>query len=146
MTGRCPRFDMARLDLRAMVARLNTSFPGCGTTSHGPQIRTHHRRTTGAIGWLTFDNPSKLNALSPGMSEDRLTVIEAYDADPAIKVVDAGAGEKASSRRRFSFEKTAAIATRPPARKIPIAGAKMTDINAADRDDPGWPGAAAGMA
>ena len=53
-------------------------------------------KTTGAIGWLTFDNPSKLNALSPGMSEDALTVIEAYEADPAIKVVIMrGAGQKA---------------------------------------------------
>ena len=38
----------------------------------------------GAIGWLIWDNPSKLNALSPGMSEDALSVIEAYEADPAI--------------------------------------------------------------
>ena len=66
-------------------------------------------RTTGAIGWLTFDNPSKLNALSPGMSEDALTVIEAYEADPAIKVVIMrGAGEKAfiSGGDISSFEKT----------------------------------------
>jgi enoyl-CoA hydratase/carnithine racemase len=38
-------------------------------------------RTDNAIGWLIFDNPTKLNALSPGMSEDALSVIEAYDAD-----------------------------------------------------------------
>src|SRR6185312_16272392 len=31
-------------------------------------------KTTGGIGWLIWDNPSKLNALSPGMSEDALTV------------------------------------------------------------------------
>ena len=41
----------------------------------------------GPVGWLVWDNPSKLNALSPGMSEDALAVIEAYAADPAIKVV-----------------------------------------------------------
>ena len=29
--------------------------------------------TTGPIGWLIWDNPDKLNALSPGMSEDALT-------------------------------------------------------------------------
>ncbi len=53
-------------------------------------------RTQGAIGWLIFDNQSKLNALSPGMSEDALAVIEAYAADPAIKVVVMrGAGTKA---------------------------------------------------
>ena len=46
-----------------------------GAEAHGP------------IGWLIWDNPSKLNALSPGMSEDALSVIEAYESDPAIKVV-----------------------------------------------------------
>src|ERR1700709_2703564 len=50
----------------------------------------------GPIGWLIWDNPSKLNALSPGMAEDALTVIEAYEADPAIKgVVMRGSGRKA---------------------------------------------------
>ena len=39
------------------------------------------------IGWLIWDNSSKLNALSPGMYEDALSVIEDYVADPAIKVV-----------------------------------------------------------
>ncbi len=53
-------------------------------------------RTQGAIGWLVFDNESKLNALSPGMTEDALQVIEAYAVDPAIKVVVMrGAGRKA---------------------------------------------------
>lgn len=53
-------------------------------------------KTTGPIGWLIWDNPSKLNALSPGMSEDALSVVEAYEADPAIKVVVMrGAGRKA---------------------------------------------------
>ena len=52
--------------------------------------------TQGPIGWLIWDNPTKLNALSPGMSEDALAVIEAYEADPAIKVVIMrGAGRKA---------------------------------------------------
>jgi len=50
----------------------------------------------GPVGWLIWDNPGKLNALSPGMSEDALSVIEAYAADPAIKVVIMrGAGRKA---------------------------------------------------
>src|ERR1700712_3069659 len=52
--------------------------------------------TKGPIGWLIWDNPSKLNALSPGMSEDALSVIETYKADPTIKVVVMrGAGRKA---------------------------------------------------
>ena len=69
--------------------------------------------TTGAIGWLIWDNPTKLNALSPGMSEDALTVIEAYEADPAIKVVVMrGAGRKAfiSGGDIKSFDKTRADA------------------------------------
>src|ERR1700734_836507 len=65
--------------------------------------------TTGPIGWLIWDNPSKLNALSPGMSEDALTVIESYEADSAIKVVIMrGAGRKAfiSGGDIKSFDKT----------------------------------------
>ncbi len=65
--------------------------------------------TRGPIGWLIWDNPDKLNALSPGMSEDALAVIEAYAADPAIKVVIMrGAGRKAfiSGGDIKSFETT----------------------------------------
>jgi len=65
----------------------------------------------GPIGWLIFDNPTKLNALSPGMSEDALSVIETYEADPAIKVVIMrGAGRKAfiSGGDIKSFDKTRA--------------------------------------
>jgi enoyl-CoA hydratase len=67
----------------------------------------------GPIGWLIWDNPSKLNALSPGMSEDALSVIEAYESDPAIKVVIMrGAGRKAfiSGGDIKSFDKTRANA------------------------------------
>jgi enoyl-CoA hydratase len=68
-------------------------------------------KTTGSIGWLIWDNPTKLNALSPGMYEDALTVISAYEADPAIKVVVMrGAGRKAfiSGADITSFDKTRA--------------------------------------
>ncbi len=52
--------------------------------------------TSGPIGWLIWNNPDKLNALSPGMYEDALTVIEAFETDPAIKVVIMrGVGRKA---------------------------------------------------
>ena len=67
----------------------------------------------GPIGWLIWDNPSKLNALSPGMYEDALSVVEDYAADPAIKVVVMrGAGRKAfiSGADIKSFEKTRANA------------------------------------
>jgi enoyl-CoA hydratase/carnithine racemase len=50
----------------------------------------------GAIGWLIWDNPTKLNALSPGMYPDAIEVISDFAADPAIKVVIMrGAGRKA---------------------------------------------------
>src|SRR5258708_38015872 len=65
----------------------------------------------GPIGWLIWDNPAKLNALSPGMYEDALSVIEAFEADPAIKVVIMrGAGRKAfiSGADIKSFDKTRA--------------------------------------
>ena len=67
--------------------------------------------TNGSIGWLIWDNPSKLNALSPGMYEDALAVIEAYEADPAIKaVIMRGAGRKAfiSGADIKSFDRTRA--------------------------------------
>ena len=65
--------------------------------------------TKGPIGWLIWDNPSKVNALSPGMYEDAQAVIDAYIADPAIKVVVMrGAGRKAfiSGADIKSFDKT----------------------------------------
>ncbi len=67
----------------------------------------------GSVGWLIWNNPSKLNALSPGMAEDALHVIETYEADPAIKVVVMrGAGRKAfiSGADIKSFDKTRANA------------------------------------
>src|SRR4051812_42330828 len=67
----------------------------------------------GPIGWLIWDNPSKLNALSPGMYGDALSVIEDYNADPAVKVVVMrGAGRKAfiSGADIKSFETTRANA------------------------------------
>src|ERR1044072_2792854 len=63
----------------------------------------------GPTGWLIWDNPRKLNALSPGMYEDALSVVEEYAADPAITVVVMrGAGRKAfiSGADIKSFEKT----------------------------------------
>jgi enoyl-CoA hydratase len=65
----------------------------------------------GPIGWLIWDNPTKLNALSPGMYEDALSVAEDYEADPSIKVVVMrGAGRKAfiSGADIKSFDKTRA--------------------------------------
>ena len=78
---------------------------------------------TGVIGWLIWDNPTKLNALSPGMSEDALTVIETYEADPSVKVVVMrGSGERAfiSGGDIKSFDQTRADPeTARRAREVP---------------------------
>jgi len=63
----------------------------------------------GPIGWLIWDNQSKLNALSPPMYPDALSVIETFEADPAVKVVVMrGAGKRAfiSGADISSFNKT----------------------------------------
>lgn len=65
----------------------------------------------GGIGWLIWDNPTKMNALSPSMYGDAIKVIEDYAADPAIKVVIMrGAGRKAfiSGADIKSFDQTRA--------------------------------------
>lgn len=53
-------------------------------------------RLDGAIGWLVWNNPDKLNAISVDMMLDATEVLEKLEADPAIQVVVMrGAGEKA---------------------------------------------------
>ena len=85
----------------------------------------------GPIGWLIWDNPTKLNALSPGMYEDALSVIADYAADPAVKVVVMrGAGRKAfiSGADIKSFETTRANAeTVRLARKLTLLRRERLD-------------------
>ena len=90
--------------------------------------------TTGPVGWLIWDNQTKMNALSPGMYEDALSVIEAYEADPAIKVVVMrGAGRKAfiSGADIKSFDKTRADGeTARKAREVPaLLRRKLLDLD-----------------
>ena len=50
----------------------------------------------GAVGWLTFNNPARRNAVSLDMWEALGTAIERFDADPAVRaVVLRGAGDAA---------------------------------------------------
>lgn len=52
--------------------------------------------TEGAIGWLTFNNPERHNALTLGMWQAIPQVIERFEADEAVRVIVLkGAGEKA---------------------------------------------------
>lgn len=53
-------------------------------------------RKEGAIGWMIFDNPTKLNAVSADMFAQGLDVLAEFENDPEIQVVVMrGAGEKA---------------------------------------------------
>jgi enoyl-CoA hydratase/carnithine racemase len=53
-------------------------------------------RKDGAIGWVIFNNPERRNAVSVDMWGAIPRVLDAFESDPAIRVVVlAGAGEKA---------------------------------------------------
>jgi enoyl-CoA hydratase/carnithine racemase len=50
----------------------------------------------GAIGWITFNNPARHNAVSVAMWEALYEIVSAYAQDPAIRVIVVqGAGGKA---------------------------------------------------
>ncbi len=50
----------------------------------------------GPIGWITFNNPTKLNAMSADMWAAIPVILDHYENDPAVRVVVLkGAGEKA---------------------------------------------------
>jgi enoyl-CoA hydratase len=50
----------------------------------------------GAVGYITFSNPTKMNAMTVQMWSGVPTAIEAFDRDPEVRVIVlAGAGEKA---------------------------------------------------
>ena len=50
----------------------------------------------GAIGWITFNNPARRNAISVDMWEAIPVVLDRFEADPGIRVVVlTGAGDKA---------------------------------------------------
>lgn len=51
---------------------------------------------TGAIGWMIFNNPERLNAVSLEMWQAVPEIVAAFDADPDIRVIVLkGAGDKA---------------------------------------------------
>jgi enoyl-CoA hydratase/carnithine racemase len=70
-------------------------------------------RKEGAIGWLTFNNPERRNAVSLEMWEAIPRVLSAFEADPETRVIVlAGAGDKAfaSGADISQFEKHRASA------------------------------------
>lgn len=53
-------------------------------------------RIEGAIGWMIFNNPERRNAVSLDMWEAVPTILDRFEADPAVRVIVlVGAGEKA---------------------------------------------------
>lgn len=50
----------------------------------------------GGIGWMTFNNPERRNAISYEMRQAILQILDDFEADPAIRVIVLkGAGDKA---------------------------------------------------
>ena len=53
-------------------------------------------RIEGATGWLTFNNPARRNAMSQDMWEAVPLAFDAFEADPAVRVIVLkGAGDRA---------------------------------------------------
>ena len=76
----------------------------------------------GGIGWITFNNPARRNALSLDMWESIPRIFDAYEEDPAIRVVVLrGAGRKA-------FVSGADISEFETARASPEAVARYDEI------------------
>jgi len=58
-----------------------------------PRMRAH---IDGAIGWMTFNQPEKRNAVSADMWAAIPAIMDAFEADPNVRVIVLqGAGEKA---------------------------------------------------
>lgn len=55
-----------------------------------------HAEVVDGVGWLTFDNPKRLNALSVGMAQASARAIDAFERDDTVRVVVVtGAGDRA---------------------------------------------------
>ncbi|MGH7091765.1 MAG: enoyl-CoA hydratase/isomerase family protein, partial [Stellaceae bacterium] len=76
----------------------------------------------GPIGWLVFNNPSRRNAVSLDMWEAIPEVLDAYERDPAVRVIVLrGAGDK-------SFVSGADISEFEKNRSTPEAVARYEEI------------------
>ena len=53
-------------------------------------------RIEGAIGWMIFNNPERRNAVSLDMWQAMPTILDRFEADPAVRVIVlTGMGDKA---------------------------------------------------
>jgi enoyl-CoA hydratase/carnithine racemase len=88
----------------------------------------------GAIGWITFNNPARHNAVSLAMWEALHEVVAAYAADDAIRVVVVrGAGERAfvsgADISEFEEKRSSAETTRLYNQTSQRASLALRDLN-----------------
>lgn len=88
----------------------------------------------GAVGWITFNNPARHNAVSLAMWEALGDIVENYAADPEIRViVVTGAGEKAfvsgADISEFEEKRSSAETTRVYNERSQRAGTALKDVN-----------------
>lgn len=82
-------------------------------------------RVDNGIGWMTFNNPDRRNAMKLEMSEAVVTILEAFDASDDVRVVVMyGAGDKA-------FVSGADISEFGTQRSTPQARARFDEVSAA---------------
>jgi enoyl-CoA hydratase/carnithine racemase len=58
------------------------------------------------IGWMTFNQPERRNAISQEMREAILAILDDFETDPSVRViVMKGAGDKAFVSPRQAFDR-----------------------------------------
>ena len=73
--------------------------------------------TDGPIGWMTFNNPKRRNAVSPDMWEAIPLILDRFEADPDIRVIVLrGTGEEAFVSASISRSSISATPRRKPRR------------------------------
>lgn len=88
----------------------------------------------GAVGWITFNNPARHNAVSLAMWEALHEIVLDYAADPAINVIVVkGAGEKAfvsgADISEFEEKRSSAETTRAYNEQSQRAGMALRDVD-----------------
>jgi enoyl-CoA hydratase len=88
----------------------------------------------GAVGWITFNNPARHNAVSMAMWEGLQAICEDYAQDPDIRVIVVkGAGEKAfvsgADISEFEEKRSSAETTKLYNDKAQAANHALKDIN-----------------
>jgi enoyl-CoA hydratase/carnithine racemase len=87
----------------------------------------------GAVGWITFNNPARHNAVSLAMWEALHEIVQDYAADPGINVIVVqGAGDKAfvsgADISEFEEKRSSAETTRAYNERSQQAGRALRDV------------------